>query len=72
MLQRSLEPSSSNIGETIKLQQIAYEFRQEVQYRHDFEDYCQWYYATTAKHQAELAAMKNDIPLFGWFCRSRS
>jgi hypothetical protein len=72
MLQRPLEPLPNDIGEAIQLQQIAYEFRQEVQYRDDFEAYCQWYYATAAQHQEELAAMKNDIPLFSWFCRSKA
>ncbi|MBX2864372.1 MAG: hypothetical protein KTR27_12550 [Leptolyngbyaceae cyanobacterium MAG.088] len=69
MLQRSFEPSSDNIGETIELQQIAYEFRQEVKHRNDFEAYCQWYYAAAANHQAEYAAMQNDIPFFSWFCK---
>ena len=72
MLQRSFEPSQNDVGEAIELQQIAYEFRQELQYRDDFEAYCQWYYAAAAQHRAELAAMKNDIPFFSWLCRSKS
>ncbi len=72
MLQRSLDPYQNDVGEAIELQQIAYEFRQEVRYRDDFEAHCQWYYATAAQHRAELAAMKNDIPFFSWFCRSKS
>ena len=72
MLQRSLEPSQNDVGEAIELQQIAYEFRQELQCREDFEAYCQWYYAAAAQHRAELAAMKNDIPFFSWFCRNKS
>ena len=72
MLERSFAPSPNNIGKAIELQQIAYEFRQEVQYRNDFEAYCQWYYATATQHQEELASMKNDIPFFSWFCRSKS
>lgn len=72
MLERSFVPSQNDVGEAIELQQIAYEFRQEVRYRDDFEAYCQWYHATAAQHRAELAAMKNDIPFFNWFCRSKS
>ncbi|MDV3353420.1 hypothetical protein D0962_12990 [Leptolyngbyaceae cyanobacterium CCMR0082] len=72
MFKRSLEPPATNVGESIQLQQIAYEFRQEVRYRDDFEAYCQWYYDTAEKHRTELAAMKNDIPFFSWFCRSRT
>lgn len=72
MLQHSLEPSSDNISETIELYQVAYEFRQEVRHREDFEAYCQWYYDTADQHRAELAAMEKDIPLFSWFCRSQS
>ncbi len=72
MLQRPLESTPDAVGETIQLQQIAYEFRQEVRHREDFEAYCQWYYATAEQHRAELVAMENDIPLFSWFWRRRT
>ncbi|NEQ49308.1 MAG: hypothetical protein F6K11_04125 [Leptolyngbya sp. SIO3F4] len=71
MHHRLFEPSvaNKNINEAIQLQQAAYEFRQEVRYREDFEAYCQWYDATAAKHRAEVASMEKDIPLFNWFSR---
>lgn len=72
MLQRSFDPSPVTADEAIERQQVSYEFRQEVQHRQAFEAYCQWYYATAEKHQTELAAMENDVPLFSWFWRRRA
>ena len=71
MLKQSLD-SPPAVSETIQLQQVAYEFRQEVRHREEFEAYCDWYYATAAKHQAELAAMENDVSPFNWFWRRGS
>jgi hypothetical protein len=48
---------------------LAQEFRREVEYRDDFQQYCQWYRLTAQKHQQELAKMKKDINIFGWFLR---
>lgn len=70
MLRQSLDSSSQH--EPLVLQQIAYDFRQEVASREAFETYCQWYYAQALKHQVELDQMKHDIPLFHWFNRHRS
>lgn len=72
MLKRPFEPSSATASEAVELQQVAYEFSQEVQHRQAFEAYCQWYYATAEQHRAEQAAMENDIPLFSWFWRRRA
>ena len=72
MLKHSVDPSPNTVSESIQLQQIAYEFRQELQQRDDFEAYCEWYYAAAAQNRAELAAMKHDIPFFSWFCRSKA
>ncbi|MEA5465767.1 hypothetical protein [Leptothoe sp. PORK10 BA2] len=72
MTQLSFEPSSTSAHEAIERQQIAYDFSQEVRHREAFEAYCQWYYETAAQHQAELAAMEHDIPLFNWFRRGKS
>ena len=70
MLKQSFEPIPTDVSETLELQQIAYEFRRETQYRDDFEAYCQWYYETAAQNRADLAAMQTDIPFFSWFRRS--
>lgn len=72
MFKSPIEPSPASVSEAIELQQTAFEFRQEVHCREEFETYCQWYYATAEKHRAELAAMQNDICIFNWFWRGRS
>ena len=72
MLKRSFEPAAAAADNTIELQQVAYEFRQEVRHREAFEAHCQWDYAAAQKHRTELAAMENDIPFFSWFQRRRS
>ena len=46
-------------------------FYREVEYREEFEQYCDWYYRTAAANQAEFQRMKGDINLFGWFNRRR-
>ncbi|WP_072621604.1 hypothetical protein [Spirulina major] len=51
--------------------QLAQEFRHEVAYRDDFQDYCRWYRATAAQHRQELARMRGDWNVFGWFVRGR-
>jgi hypothetical protein len=49
--------------------QIAYEFRREVESRQAFEEYCQWYRQTAEAHQQELAKLKGDLNILGWFKR---
>lgn len=72
MLQRYLEHFPNRSHDPLALQQVAYEFRQEVEYRDAFEAHCQWYYAQAEKNQAELASMKNDIPLLSWLYSHKS
>lgn len=63
-------PSSAKLTiEDLETYQITHQFYEEAQYRHDFEAYCQWYYATAEQHQKEAESMKNDLNIFGWFCR---
>lgn len=52
-------------------QQLATEFRQEVQYRDNLQQYCLWYRETAKKHHQEIQAMKKDINIFRWFLRGR-
>jgi hypothetical protein len=66
------EPAADIAADILETYQVTYEFRHEVQYREKFDDYCEWYYAAAQQHQKELACMRNDINLFGWFCRRRS
>ncbi len=73
MSQLHFEPSqTSSAHEAMERQQVTYDFSREVKHRAAFEAYCQWYYETAAQHQAELAAMEHDIPLFSWFRRGKS
>ena len=55
--------------EVFELQQIAQDFHREVQYRQEFEQYCQWYYQTAERHRQELEAMRGNINLFNWFSK---
>jgi hypothetical protein len=55
--------------EILEAHQLGHEFRQEVQYRQNFDEYCQWYYETAQRHQQELQKMRRDINIFGWFFR---
>ncbi len=53
----------------LELNQIAYDFRREIQYRTAFQQECEQYYALAKRHQNELAQMRREINLFSWFCR---
>jgi hypothetical protein len=55
----------------LRAHQLTREFHQEVQYRHEFDRHCQWYYATAENHRREVKTMQNDLNLLGWFCRTR-
>jgi hypothetical protein len=56
-------------AEILRATQAAQEFYREVRYRENFNNYCQWYYATAEQHQKELQEMRGDINIFGWFLR---
>ena len=53
--------------EVFTVHQLAYDFRREVKYRQDFQQYCQWYHETAQQHQQELNKMRGDLNIFGWF-----
>jgi hypothetical protein len=65
-------PQPEPIADILSVYEATYEFRREVQYREELEEYCQWYYAAARQHQEELQRMRNDINVFGWFCRRRA
>jgi hypothetical protein len=70
-----LQPGASELSSELEIlsrHQLTYEFRAEVQYRDEFQRYCQWYYQTAAQHRQELEQMRGDINLLGLFCRRRS
>lgn len=57
------------VQEELAAHQLAYDFYDEVQYRHDFEQYCAWYDAVAAANRQELHKMQTDFNFLGWFYR---
>ena len=55
--------------EVLEAYEVTYEFRREVQYRQDFERYCQWYQLIAERHRQELAKLRGDVNILGWFRR---
>ncbi|MGL5083438.1 MAG: hypothetical protein ACRC8A_18315 [Microcoleaceae cyanobacterium] len=55
------------ISEQFQVQQLTYDFYQEVQHREVLENYCQWYAETAKRHQQELEKMRGDFNIFGYF-----
>jgi hypothetical protein len=51
--------------------QLVQEFHREVEYRQEFDRYCEWYRLTAERHRQEFQHMRSDINLFGWFCRRK-
>ena len=66
-----LNPISPVTVEILAAQQVTREFYHEVRYREEFEYHCQWYYTLAAQHQQELAKMRHDLNILGWFVRRR-
>ena len=50
-------------------QQLAHEFRWEIEQRQAFDDYCRWYEAIARQNQQEAAAMAKDFDLRSWLRR---
>jgi len=61
--------ANSPVSEICQVYQTTQEFYQEVKYREDFQNYCQWYSAVAEQHQKELQKMQNDINIFGFFLK---
>ncbi len=64
-------PAPPPPAEMFATHQLAQEFRREAEHRQEFKEYCQWYHQTALQNQQEVAAMHNDINIFGWFLRGR-
>ncbi|NEN89079.1 MAG: hypothetical protein F6K48_09260 [Okeania sp. SIO3H1] len=65
---RSIFPEANlPATEIFQVYQTTQEFYQEVKYREDFQNYCQWYYEMAEKHQKELQKMQSDINILGFF-----
>jgi len=56
--------------EILASHQITYAFYEEVRLRQAFEEYCEQYQQTAEQHRRELAAMRTDFNLLGWFYRA--
>lgn len=52
--------------EILILNQIAYEFRDEVKYRQELEQYSLWYYSTAEQNRRDLTVMQQEFNLFQW------
>lgn len=57
--------------EIFAVYQATCEFYREVQYREEFERYCQWYKQTAELYRQDQQKMQRDINIFGWFNRGR-
>ena len=57
--------------EIFAVYQATREFYTEVQYREEFERYCQWYREVSELHRQEQQKMQGDINILGWFNRGR-
>lgn len=64
-------PPPGEIIEALEATTTTREFYQEVEYREDFDRYCQWYYETADRHRQEMQKMLGDFNLLGWFWRGR-
>lgn len=66
---RSLE-TPQEIIEYLELHQIAQEFRLEVDYRDQFETYCNWYYQMAEQNRQDYQKMQAELNLLSWFGRA--
>lgn len=59
-----------DVIEHLELQHIAQEFRLEVEYRQQFEEYCEWYYRTAAQNYRDYVQMQSEPDVREWFSRA--
>ena len=69
--QRIVPAPQPEMMEILEACHVTREFYQELQYREEFERYCDWYYLTAKQHQQELEEMREDLNIFGWFLGKR-
>ncbi len=70
-LRRIIPTPPPPADEVFAVEQVSGEFYREVQYRQEFERYCQWYYMTAERHRQELEQMRGELCIFSWFLRGR-
>jgi hypothetical protein len=54
----------------LELQHIAQEFRLEVEYREQFDAYCDWYASTAEQNRQDHERMQSELNLRDWFSRA--
>jgi hypothetical protein len=59
-----------DVVEYLKLQHIAQEFRLEIEYREQFEAYCDWYYRIAEQNRQDYGRMQSELNLWEWFSRA--
>lgn len=70
-LQRIVPAPQPEMMEIIEAYQVTREFYQELQYREEFDRYCDWYDLTVQQHQQELEQMRSELNILGWFLGKR-
>lgn len=70
-LRRIIPTPTPQAADIFTTHQLGHEFRQEVEYRENFKQYCDWYHFTAELNQRELHKMRSDINVFGWFNRGK-
>ncbi|MEM6752351.1 MAG: hypothetical protein AAF630_05200 [Cyanobacteria bacterium P01_C01_bin.38] len=68
-LQRIVPSGSSQIEETIAVNETTHEFYREIEVRSEFNRYCEWYRATAQSNREELEKMRGELNIFQWFRR---
>lgn len=59
------------VADVVLTHQVAYDFYHEVEYRKAWQEYVHHYRTMAYQHQQELASMRRDLNVMGWFTRSR-
>jgi hypothetical protein len=70
-LQQIVPIPQPDVEEVLAIQQITYQFYEEVRSREAFEQHCLWYQQTSREHQRDLEMMRREINFFSWFNRRR-
>ncbi|MBD2022789.1 hypothetical protein H6F43_21635 [Leptolyngbya sp. FACHB-36] len=68
---RWIAPVPQPEPEVLVVYALTREFHREVEQREAFEQYCQWYRNTAEQNRRELHKLRQDVNVFGWFCRGR-
>lgn len=64
-----LVPAPEPTPEVLLVYDLTRQFQREVEYREEFDRYCQWYRTTAEQHRQEWQKLQTDWNLLGWFSR---